>query len=173
MALPDSAKYIDGTSFIFAFDTDWPASPTAGWSATVDGEIDLGGLANGSYRQSVKVDLTANRDVEYKVEVSVETEADATAGGTIDVYYYTSDSATAGTGNMGGCRCRCRVHWRNWRHGSHRREVVGVRWFVGIAGNGSGRSTTADRRHRNDSTGRSLSGNCRGQQFRYRTGDNR
>lgn len=103
MALPDSAKYVDGTSFIFAFDTDWPASPTQGWSATVDAEIDMGGLANGAYRQSAKCDLTVNRDVEYKVEVSVETEADATAGGTIDVYYYTSDSATVGTGNMGGC----------------------------------------------------------------------
>lgn len=99
MALPDSAKYVDGTSFIFAFDTDWPASPTQGWSATVDAEIDMGGLANGAYRQSAKCDLTLNRDVEYKVEVSTETDDDATAGGTIDVYVGYSDSATAGTGN--------------------------------------------------------------------------
>ncbi len=102
MALPDSAKYIDGTSFVFAFDTDWPASPTQGWSATVDAEIDLGSLADGSYRQSAKCDLTANRDVEYKVEVSIETDTDATAGGTIVVWAGYSDSATAGTGNPAG-----------------------------------------------------------------------
>jgi hypothetical protein len=102
MALPDSAKYVDGTSFIFAFDTDWPASPTQGWSATVDAEIDLGSLADDGYRESVKCDLTANYDVEYKVEVSVETDTDATSGGTIDVYAGFSDSATAGTGNPAG-----------------------------------------------------------------------
>lgn len=102
MALPDSEKLVDGTSFIFAFDTDWPASPTQGWSATVDAEIDLGGLTNGSGRQSVKVDLTDNRDVEYKVEVSMETDADATEGQTVDVHVGFSDSATAGTGNPGG-----------------------------------------------------------------------
>ncbi len=99
MALPDSGKLVDGTSFIFAFDTDWPASPTQGWSATVDAEIDLGSLANAGARQSVKANLTVNRDVEYKVEVSVETDTDATAGGTIDIYVGFSDSATAGTGN--------------------------------------------------------------------------
>lgn len=102
MALPDSAKIVDGTSFIFAFDTDWPASPTHGWSATVDAEIDLGGLTNTSYRQSAKCDLTANRDPWYKVEISVEFDTDSTAGNTVDVYAAYSDSATAGTGNPAG-----------------------------------------------------------------------
>lgn len=99
MALPDSVKLVDGVSFIFAFDTDWPGSPTQGWSATVDAEINLGSLANAGAQQSAKADLTVNRDVEYKIEVSVETDTDATIGGTIDVYVGWSDSATAGTGN--------------------------------------------------------------------------
>ena len=99
MALPDSVKTIDGTSFIFAFDTDWPASPTQGWSATVDAEIDMGSLADDTARQSVKCDLTANRDIEYKVELSVETDTDPTGTPSIAVYAGFSDSATAATGN--------------------------------------------------------------------------
>ncbi len=102
MALPDSVKLVDGTSYIFALDADWPASPTQGWSATVDAEIDMGSLADDGYEQSAKCDLTANRDVEYKVEVSVETDSDATAGGTIEVYAGFSDSGTAATGNPAG-----------------------------------------------------------------------
>ena len=101
MALPDSAKYIDGTAFVFAYATDW-AGGTVGWSSTVDGEVNLNSLADGSYRETAKVDLTANRDVEYKVEVSWETDTDATAGSTVDVYVGYSDSATAGTGNPAG-----------------------------------------------------------------------
>jgi len=99
MALPDSAKQVTGTSYIFAFDTDWPASPTQGWSATVDAEIDMGGLTDTNARQSAKCDLTANRDLEYLVEMSIETDTDATSGATVDVYAGYSDSATAGTGN--------------------------------------------------------------------------
>ena len=99
MALPDSIKRVDGTSFIFAYDTEWPASPTTGWSATVDAEIDMGGLADAGARQSVKADLTANRDTEYLVELSVECDVDPDAGSTIDIYAGFSDSATAGTGN--------------------------------------------------------------------------
>ena len=98
MALPDSVKLVDGTNFVFAFDTDWSGG-TVGWTATPDAEIDMGSLADGSMRQSVKADLTANRDPEYMVEVSVETDTDATDGGTVDVYVGYSDSATAGTGN--------------------------------------------------------------------------
>ena len=99
MALPDSVKFVDGTSYIFAYDTDWPASPTQGWSATVDAEIDMGSLADAAGRQSAKCDLTANRDTEYKVELSVETDVDPDAGSSVDVYCGYSDSATAGTGN--------------------------------------------------------------------------
>ena len=102
MALPDSGKLVDGTSFIFALDADWPASPTQGWSASVDAEIDFGSLADDGYEQSAKCDLTANRDLEYMVEMTVETDTDATAGGTIDVYAGYSDSVTAGTGNPAG-----------------------------------------------------------------------
>lgn len=99
MALPDSLKIVQGTSYIFAFDTDWPASPTQGWSATVDAEIDLGGLTNTSYRQSVKLDLGVNRYPLYFAEISVEFDTDSTAGNTVDVYAGYSHSATAGTGN--------------------------------------------------------------------------
>ncbi len=99
MALPDSVKIVTGTSFIFAFDTDWPASPTQGWSATVDAEIDMTVPAAGAAQQSAKCDLTANRDVEYKVEASVETDIDPAANDTIDFYVGYSDSVTAGTGN--------------------------------------------------------------------------
>jgi hypothetical protein len=101
MALPDSFKYIDGSSFIFAFDTEWPASPTLGWSATVDAEIDLGGLAAAGFRQSAKCDLTANRDPIYEMMMTVEMETDPAAGEVIRVYAGFSDSATAGTGNPG------------------------------------------------------------------------
>lgn len=102
MALPDTGKWVDGTSFIFAFDTDWPASPTPGWSATVDAEIDLGSLVDDGYRESAKCDLTVNRAMQYKVEASIECDTDATAGSTVDIYAGFSDSATAGTGNPGG-----------------------------------------------------------------------
>ena len=99
MALPDSVKYVQGTSYIFAFDTDWPASPTQGWSATVDAEIDLGGKTNGTYQQSVKLDLGVNRYPLYFAEISVEFDSDSTAGGTVNVHHGYSHSATAGTGN--------------------------------------------------------------------------
>lgn len=102
MALPDSAKYVQGTSYIFAFDTDWPASPTQGWSATVDAEIDLGGLTNTSARQSVKLDFGANRYPLYLMEASLEFDTDSTAGNTVDFYMGYSHSATAATGNPVG-----------------------------------------------------------------------
>jgi len=99
MALPDTIKQVDGTSFIFAYDTEWPAAPTPGWSAVVNAEIDMGGLAAAAARQSAKCDLTANRDLEYKVELSVEVDVDPVAAGRIDIYAGYSDSATAAVGN--------------------------------------------------------------------------
>ncbi len=99
MALPDSVKYVQGTSYIFAFDTDWPASPTQGWSATVDAEIDMGGLTNTSYRQSVKLNLGTSRFPLYFAEISTEFDTDSTDGATVDVFAGYSHSITAGTGN--------------------------------------------------------------------------
>jgi|DEB0MinimDraft_6_1074348.scaffolds.fasta_scaffold64931_1 hypothetical protein len=93
MALPDSVKQVTGTSYIFAYDTDW-AGGSNNWSDTVDAEINLTNLSNAAARQSAKLDLTANRDLEYLVEAHIETDADATDGGTIDVYAGYSGSAT-------------------------------------------------------------------------------
>ncbi len=102
MALPDSIKLVDGTSYIIAYDTEWPASPTLGWSATVNSALDLGGLASAAMRQSAKLDLGANRDPLYKLEMTIEMETDPTSGQTIDVYVGWSDHGTAGTGNPAG-----------------------------------------------------------------------
>jgi hypothetical protein len=94
MALPDSVKQVTGTSYIFAFDTDW-AGGSNNWSDQVDAEIDMGNLSTtGTAQQSAKLDLGANRDLEYLVEAHIETDADATDGGTIDVYAGYSGSAT-------------------------------------------------------------------------------
>ena len=102
MALPDSVKLVDGTSYIIAFDSEWPAAPTNGWSAVVDAELDLGALAAGAFRQSAKLDITANRDSEYKLEMLVEMETPPTAGETLNVYAGFSDNVTAASGNPGG-----------------------------------------------------------------------
>jgi len=102
MALPDGIKYVDGSSYIFAYDTEWPETPTLGWSDTVNAEIDLGGLASGAYRQSAKLDLGANRDELYELMMTIEMETDPTAGERISVHAGFSDSATAATGNPAG-----------------------------------------------------------------------
>lgn len=98
MALPDSVKQVTGTSYIFAFDTDW-AGGSNNWSGVVDAEIDMGGLATGTARQSAKLDLGANRDLEYLVEAHIETDVDADDGSTVDVYAGYSGSGTATNDN--------------------------------------------------------------------------
>lgn len=63
--------------------------------------ITLASLANGSGRQSVKMDLGATRASLWRVYATFEIAATPTAGATIDLYWAPSASATAGTDNPG------------------------------------------------------------------------
>lgn len=67
-----------------------------------DAAITLASLTNGSYRQSVKLDLGATFAQAYGVSVNIEMAATPTAGNTIDLWWAPSSSATAGTDNGGG-----------------------------------------------------------------------
>lgn len=88
MALPDYLRVQSGTTFTFK-------------SSGGDAAITLASLANGSYRQSVKLDLGATRAEWFDVYVDIEMAATPTAGNTIDLYWAPSSSATAGTDNGG------------------------------------------------------------------------
>lgn len=68
-----------------------------------DGAITMASLANGSYRQSVKIDLGATFALAYEVTAEVELAATPTAGNTCDLYWNPSSSAVAGTNEKGGC----------------------------------------------------------------------
>ena len=59
-------------------------------------------LANGSYRQSAKCDLSTDRAPSYVARMAVEIAATPTAGNLIELYWAPSYSATAGNGNPGG-----------------------------------------------------------------------
>lgn len=61
--------------------------------------ITLASLANGSGRQSVKLDLGATRAALWRVSATFEIAATPTAGATIDLYWAPSASGTAGTDN--------------------------------------------------------------------------
>ena len=88
MALPDYFKVRGGTAKVFK-------------SSTGDAALSLASLANGSAKQSDKLDLGSPRSKSYKVKASFEFAATPTAGKTVDLWWAPSDSATAGTDNPG------------------------------------------------------------------------
>lgn len=88
MALPDYGRVQNGTSKVFK-------------SSGGDAAITLASLANGSARQSVKLDLGSTRAQIYAVKADFEIAATPTAGNTIDLYWAPSTSSTAGTDNPG------------------------------------------------------------------------
>jgi len=105
MALPDSAKYVRGTTLVFS-DSVYVPTVVAGAPTGSDADFDLLNLATGGVaHESAKMDLTANFDVEYIVQPYIEWHAPAsapTAGGTVDFYAGYSDSPTAATNNPAG-----------------------------------------------------------------------
>lgn len=72
-------------------------------SSAGDATITLASLANGSYRQSTKVDLGATFSREYRVVLNLEFAATPTNGNTVTVWANGSSSATAATDNRGNC----------------------------------------------------------------------
>lgn len=88
MALPDSILVKNGTTKTFK-------------SSGGDSAITLASVANNAARQSVKLDLGANRAEWYAVKANFEIAATPTAGNTIDLYWAPSSSDTAGTDNPG------------------------------------------------------------------------
>lgn len=96
---PDQITFAD-------FATDF--SPTAAndlrHASAVDTECQLllAALADGSARQSTKVDLGADRAIEYSVRAAFEMAATPTTGHIIELYWAPSQHATAANGNPGG-----------------------------------------------------------------------
>lgn len=88
MALPDYFRVQSGTVKTFK-------------SSGGDAAITLASLANGSYRQSVKLDFGATRAEWYDVYMDVEMAATPTSGNLVSLYWAPSSSATAGTDNGG------------------------------------------------------------------------
>jgi hypothetical protein len=72
-------------------------------SSAGDGTITLASLANGSYRQSTKVDLGATFAREYRVVLNLEFAATPTNGNYVTVWANGSSSATAATDNRANC----------------------------------------------------------------------
>lgn len=68
-----------------------------------DAAMTTASLANGSYRQSAKLDLGSPFGQVYAVRSRRELAATPTAGNTLDYWWSPSTSATAGTDNDGGC----------------------------------------------------------------------
>lgn len=68
-----------------------------------DAAITLASLANGSYRESGKLDLGTSWAQAWAVYLDIELAATPTAGNSIDVWANPSSSTTAGTDNRGGC----------------------------------------------------------------------
>ena len=82
-------------------------APAAGTSfelgTPTDVQLALANIANGSARQSAKVDLGATRATRYSVEASLEFFSAPTVGNVVEIYWSPSPSATAGNANPGGC----------------------------------------------------------------------
>ena len=82
-----------------------PADDGTNWTIGVptDVALTLASLADGSGRQSAKVDLGATRAREYEVLGCVDFTGEApTIGGTVDYYWAPSTSGTAANGNVAG-----------------------------------------------------------------------
>lgn len=69
----------------------------------VDVQIDVTNLAAGAARQSVKVDLGAERARAYSVMMSLEMDTVPIAGESVDLYWSPSPQAAAAVANGGGC----------------------------------------------------------------------
>jgi hypothetical protein len=80
-----------------------PATAKTLKSSGGDGTITLASLANGSYRQSTKIDFGASWSQVWIVELEIELAATPTDGNLIDVWCNPSSSSTAATDNKGGC----------------------------------------------------------------------
>jgi len=72
-------------------------------SSAGDAAITLASLANGSYRQSTKVNLGTPFAREYAVYLYAEFAATPTSGNQMSLWANPSSSATAATDNLGGC----------------------------------------------------------------------
>lgn len=68
-------------------------------SGSTDAQIDLTGLADGSGRESDKVDLGATRASRYNVMASFEFAATPVTGELVEFYWAPSPDATAANGN--------------------------------------------------------------------------
>ncbi len=89
MALPDYLR----------FET---AAPKTVKASGGDAAITLTSLANGSARESTKLDLGAQRSRRYKVTFETKLNAAGTNLSEVEIYANFSGSATAGTDNNGG-----------------------------------------------------------------------
>lgn len=101
MALPDSLKIIIGTEIVVAHSTYVPTIHDLG---TITHDIDVTDLANGTARESEKIDFGANIDLEYVLASCVEWEVspEIAAGETLDFYIGWSRTAAPGDDNPGG-----------------------------------------------------------------------
>ncbi len=100
MAQTGSVKIAERISYILADANDW--SGANGWSATIDAQFDLSGLAAGAYRQSAKLDLGALWDKDLLIRIMVEMQVDPAAGELLSLSADWTQDATAGTGNAAG-----------------------------------------------------------------------
>lgn len=103
MALPDSAKWVNGTTLVFSNSGEYSPTVVAGAPTGTDADIDLGALATGGAAQeSVKLDLgSANLDMEWSMTAYIEWHSAPAAGGTVDFYLGFSTNITAGSDNPG------------------------------------------------------------------------
>lgn len=67
-----------------------------------DVNLTFNALADGSYRQGVKIDFGAHYALHYHAKLAADLAATPTNGDAILLYMAWSTSATAGTGNSGG-----------------------------------------------------------------------
>ena len=96
---PDQITFAD-----FANDFSPAAANDLRHASAVDTEVQLAlaTVADGAARQSTKVDLGADRALEYAVRAAFEMAATPVAGDVIELYWAPSQHATAANGNPGG-----------------------------------------------------------------------
>ena len=102
--MPTTILLQTGTAIILADSTDH--APAAGNNlGTRTDQVDLTSLAanKGGYRQSAKIDFTADWARQWVIRGAYEWSVAPTAAGAVNVYFSYSHSATAATGNDGNC----------------------------------------------------------------------